>query len=401
MNARPTALRPLLIGQAVLIGGLTLSFPFLTLYLHERRGLPMGLVGLSISAALVATAVGQAVGGELADLWGCKRVMAASLAGRAAATGLMSAAVAGEWPVPAMVALHCCAGFVGNLYDPAVRAWIAHEHPPADRPRAFGLLRVAANAAWAVGPAIGGLLAARSYAGLFAVTAASCAACLVWLWLAVPPAPAARREESFSPLAALSAARDRRFLAFCLLVVALAATMAQLVSPMSAHARVHAGLTEARIGLLFALNGLLVVLLQQKAARAVARGPLTSWLAIGALFYAAAWSWVGFAASWLALAAGMAVVTLGEVLVSPSMHSVAANLAPERERGRYMGFLGLSYQLGHALGPTLGGWGLERASWAPAPWLAAGALAAATSVGFRRLGRRLSPAQDGIFQEAS
>ncbi len=397
-----TSLRALLLCQAVLVGGLTLSFPFMTLYLHQERGLPMGFVGLVISASLLATAVGQGVGGELSDSWGCKRVMAAGVAGRGVFTALMAWAIAADWPLPALALAHLCAAFMGNLYDPAVKSWVAQEHPASDRVRAYGLLRMAANAAWAVGPALGGFMAGFSYAMMFGVTAAVCGVALALLLWAVPPSPAAsEREGGFDLVALASVARDPRYLRFCLLTVALGLMMAQLVAPLSVHATEHGGLTEVQLGALFAVNGGLVVLLQRPATSAVLGRRLTAAAVAGCAFYAAGWPFIGFASGWWALAAGMAVVTLGEVTLSPTMNALAANLAPERNRGRYLGFHGLSYQLGHAAGPLLGGLGIEHLSgrWTPAPWVAAGAMAGACGIGFHMLGKGLGPDEQGLSRD--
>lgn len=393
-----TALRTLLLCQGVLVAGLALSFPFMTLYLHQRRGLPMGLTGLSVSLSVVATAVGQGLGGELSDLWGCKRVMTLSLAGRVVLTALMALAIALSWPVWAISALLVSAGFCGSFYDPAVRAWIAVEHPAGGRVRAYGLLRVASNAAWAVGPAVGGFMAGASYALMFGATSALCLVCLVFLVWVVPDSPAARTGEGFGWGAVASVAGDARFLEFSLLSVAAAAVMSQLVAPLSVHATTHGGLTEPQVGLLFALNGGLVVLLQRAATGVISSRALTSAAALGCLLYAAGWSWMGFARGWPLFAAAMTVVTLGEIVVSPSLQALAANLAPDRLRGRYIGFHGLMQQLGTALGPLLGGLGQQHLGgrWIPAPWLAIGAVAALSGWGFSCLGRHLGPAEQGL-----
>lgn len=404
MTEKPkTALRALLLCHGVLVAGLALSFPFLTLYFHEKRGLPMGLVGLAVSGAVAAAAVGQALGGELADVWGCKRVMGLAIAFRALFTALLAAAVAGTWPVPVIVGLHVLGAFTGNMYGPAVRAWIAHEHPARERAVAYSSLRVAQNAAWAVGPAIGGFMAGWSYALMFAATSALSLVCLALLKLFVPAAPAIRSGAGFAWTGTAAAARDPRFLELGILSLIVTCSMAQLVAPLSVHATAHGGLTETQVGFLFGVNGALVVLFQQAATRAVSRMALTKAASAGCLFYLAGWSWIGFARGWWALAFGMAIVTLGEIIVSPSLETIAANLAPSRLKGRYLGFHGLLQSLGQALGPLLGGLGFEHLSgrWAPAPWIAAGALAGAAGWGIRRLGRRLNEAEEGlVLQEA-
>lgn len=405
MSEKPkTALRALLLCHGVLVAGLALSFPFLTLYFHEKRGVSMSLAGLAVSGAVAAAAVGQALGGELSDVWGCKRVMGAALVFRAAFTALLACAVHFSWSVPAIIALHVAGAFTGNLYGPAVRAWIAHEHPAHARAEAFGSLRVAQNAAWAVGPAVGGFMAGWSYALMFAATSASSLLCLGLLFGLVPDAPAARTGEGFAWSGVASVARDGRFLELGLISLVIACSMAQLVAPLSVHATAHGGLSETAVGFLFAINGALVVLFQRAATRAVSRYALTSAAAAGCLFYLAGWSWIGFARGWWMLALGMAIVTMGEIVLSPSIEALAANLAPARLKGRYLGFQGLLQSFGQALGPLLGGLGFEHMSgrWTPAPWLAAGALAGAAGWGFRRLGRRLDRAEQGFaLQEAA
>jgi MFS family permease len=202
----------------------------------------------------------------------------------------------------------------------------------------------------------------------------------------------------------LAAARDGRFLELSAIGLIIAASMAQLVAPMSVHATAHAGLTETEVGFLFAINGAYVVLFQQAATRLVSRVPLTLAAGAGCLFYLAGWSWIGFARGWAALAIGMVIVTTGEVVVSPSLEALAANLAPDDRKGRYLGFQGLLQSFGQALGPLLGGLGFQyfRGAWAPAPWVAAGALAGAAGWGFHRLGRRLGPAEQGlVLQETA
>lgn len=405
MTPKPkTALQALLLCHGVLVAGLALSFPFLTLYFHEKRGLPMGLAGLAVSAAVAAAAVGQSIGGELADVMGCKRVMGLALAFRVVFTALLACAVALSWPVPAIIALHVLGAFTGNLYGPAVRAWISHEHPAHERAHAFSSLRVAQNAAWAVGPAVGGFMAGLSYALMFAATSALSLLCLALLAFLVPAAPAARSGEGFAWSGTLSVARDGRFLELALLGLLIACSMAQLVAPMSVHATAHGGLTETQVGFLFAINGALVVLFQKAATRLVSRYALSSAAAAGCLFYVAGWSWIGFSRGWWPLALGMAVVTTGEIVVSPSLEALAANLAPARTKGRYLGFQGLLQAFGQALGPLLGGLGFEycRGPLIPLPWLTAGLLAGGAAFGFRRLGRRLDASEQGlVLQEVA
>ena len=78
-------------------------------------------------------------------------------------------------------------------------------------------------------------------------------------------------------------------------------------------------------------------------------------MAAGALFYAFGVGSValghGFWAFWLS----MVILTLGEMMLVPTGTTLAANLAPPDQRGRYMGVYSLAWSLGIGLGPAIGG----------------------------------------------
>ena len=52
----------------------------------------------------------------------------------------------------------------------------------------------------------------------------------------------------------------------------------------------------------------------------------------------------------------MAVMTLGELIMSPTMSDLAAKMAPENARGRYMSVLSLARPFGQGIGPALLGY---------------------------------------------
>ncbi len=392
---------PLLVSQCVLVSGLALSFPFFALYLHGVRGLPMSLVGAALSLTLFLTALTQLVGGELSDTLGAKPVMEASVGTYALMTALMAWAMHREAPVWLLIVIHVSAGFCGSFFNSAVRCWIASACPPRERLVGYGRLRVAINLGWAIGPALGGVMAQKSYALLFAVTSAACLTCFALVRWTVAAQPHTRSGEAFSLRETLSVVSDRRFLRFCFYGFLIAAVMAQLVVSLSIHSVRYVGLSEAQVGRLFTLNGLLVVLGQSFISHRLKRHRLSAGLAAGCLFYAAGYAWVGFAGSLPLMVLAVSVVTLGELVVSPGLQALAANLAPEKYQGRYLGFHGLSLQLGHACGPLSGGLALQALSphWSPAPWLLVSALAVVAAAGFHSFRRRLGPGEDGLHEK--
>jgi MFS family permease len=98
-----------------------------------------------------------------------------------------------------------------------------------------------------------------------------------------------------------------------------------------------------------------VIFFQYPVTRLIDLAPKYLIMALGSLLYGVGYlgmSWVG--AYGLALGA-IAMVTAGEITFTPTTYAVAGELAPEKRRGHYMGFFGLSETLGMSFGPLIGG----------------------------------------------
>jgi len=342
---------------------------------------------------VLTTAFSQALGGELSDRLGRRRVLALSLWSRAATTALLALAIRGRWPLGWMIAIHLTSTFLAHFFEPAARGWVADHAGARERHRGYALLRTATHGGFAAGPALGGFLAERSYAALFLASAAVCALCAMGVSWLRDDAPKSAPEQRFDAAGALQAARDPLFLRLCALNALISVAMAQLVVPLSLYATRFAGLRDAQLGLLLSLNGAMTVLLQVPAARAMTGVPLSRAIVAGCLAYALGFAWVGHAGGFAALACAVAVITLGELLVPTAVQAVAANMAPARQRGRYLGFLGLSRQLGASIGPAAGCAALEIATarGAAGHWHAVAGVSALAALGFWVLGGRLGP----------
>src|SRR5258706_6640078 len=103
----------------------------------------------------------------------------------------------------------------------------------------------------------------------------------------------------------------------------------------------------------------MVVFFQALVTRAAARARRSHALALGAAFYGAGFLVIGLSTSLAGVVVGAGIVTLGELLSIPTSVALAAELAPEESRGRYLGAYGLFLDLGHGTGQILGGAGLS------------------------------------------
>ena len=159
--------------------------------------------------------------------------------------------------------------------------------------------------------------------------------------------------------------------------------MAQLIDTFSVYSVEIVGISKAQLGSLYTLNGLMVVFLQIPITRLLARYSLSAQLACGAFLYAIGYSLVGFLGGYEYFVLIIAVVTVGEIVMSPPSLALTSRMAPEGRMGRYMGIYGFFVASGWSFGPLLGGVVLDRFSGSPAvAWMLISALAVIAGLGY-------------------
>lgn len=348
--------------------------PFMGLYLTRERGLDAGQAGLLVSAYGLGSVAGNLIGGYLADRVGRRATLVAGLV----LGGTAAIVLAFVRDIAAITVLVTAIGLLGDLYRPALQAAVADVVPAADRTRAYALLYWAINLGVAVGLSLAGFVAERSFTALFVIDGVTSLAFAAIVLTRVPetrPPGAAAGEPAWRGLSV--AFRDRHLVAFLgvNLVAMLVMFQFQVALPvdMAAH-----GIAPSSFGVLMALNGAGVVLLQAPVVALVARRDPARVLATSALLVGAGYAFHGIGHTPALYALGVLVWTLGEVVGEPFLASTVASLAPPDRRGRYQGALSMSWGLASFLAPALGGVVMARWS-AAALWsscLAVGALAA-------------------------
>ncbi len=341
----------------VSIGG-SMWWPFVTILLREQLGLPLTqvtlLFTLNSAAGLIATSfVGPAV-----DRFGRRTAMIAGLVMSGLALVMMGLVhgLAG-WALALTLT-----GLFNPMYRVGSDAMVADLIPEKERANAYSVMRMSNNLGVAVGPAMGGVVIAISYSlAFFAAGAASLVYALIVLLLvretlrsaAPSQAGAAGQRESrgFGPVF-----RDRRFVAFCLLMILATIPSPILWMLMPAYAKANFGVLEQQAGFIMSTNALMVVLLQVPVTRWSSQRPHLRVLALGALIYALGVGSVALGAGFWAFWLSMVVLTFGELLIAPTGTAYAANAAPSAMRGRYMGLYGLTWGVAFGIGPVLGGW---------------------------------------------
>ncbi|MGW2021534.1 MDR family MFS transporter [Streptomyces decoyicus] len=369
---------------------------FLALYLTVERGYSAsyaGLVGALYGLGGVISSVGA---GVLADRLGRRPTMLIAQLSTAASVALLGFM---ESPV-AIAVVTGVVGMATNASRPAVQAMMADIVAPEDRVRAFSLNYWAINLGFAISSTAAGLIAQHGYLVLFlgeATLVLGCALIVFWKLPESRPAasgPAGQDDAGAAPapVSMLTVLRDGRFMTVVglNLLLALLFQQAYVSMPVSMG---QDGFTSADFGLVIAVNGVLVVLLQIPVTRFIEHRSPAMLLIGSALLAGYGFGLTALAGSVAMYAVAVGVWTLGEIINSPTQMGLVVRLSPLHGRGRYQGMYSLSWSIASLAAPLLGGTVIDHYG-ADALWAGCAVVGTVAALGYGLLLRSL-PGQAG------
>jgi MFS family permease len=352
----------------------TLIEPFLGVYLIAVRGFSVAAAGAVLAIYALGSMASQILGGWLADRLGRRATLTVGML----ANGASLIALGYTTAAPAVIAMTFAAGATIDMYRPAAQALVADLIPAAERARAYGLISWAANLGFSAAMLAGGMLAQTGFRWLFWADALTCVAFAALAWRALPAAPARAVAQATQPRGFADVLHDRVMAGFMLVVLGQTIVYQQgfTTLPIAMHA---AGFPPRGYGLVMALNGIVIVIVQPLAGTWLGRHDQGLVIVAGNVLLGA-----GFAVTCLALslqgyAGAVSIWTLGEIATAAASGAIVASCAPAHLRGRYLGLYGAVCSLGALLAP-LGGTQLLSAG-TPALWLTCGAVAGTASLG--------------------
>jgi MFS family permease len=341
------------------LGG-NLIYPFFSLYVTAKFDVGFSMVGLVLGAQTAGRMLGGVLGGGLADRYGRKKLMLFGLL----VSGLFSTVIifVNHFYVLFLVAV--IAGFLGAMAGPAHQAMLADILPEDKRSSGFGVLRVVYNLTVAIGPLIGGFISDASYNWLFigdAITSAITFFIVLKLLDETLPerSPEEKEAEAGSDKIGLKGylqvLKDRDFVMLLGFLMLTFAVMMQMLSTLSVYMRDVQGFPNRYYGYILSLNAIMVVLMQFPVTRQADKMKPFIALAIGAAFSTFGYAMFGFVDGLLPFALAMAILTIGEMVIDPLSETLAAKLAPEDKRGRYMAALNLAVSVSYLATPYMAG----------------------------------------------
>ena len=352
-------------------GGLLNAFgngvviPFMIIYLHNVRGISLGIAGLAAATQSASALLSGFLAGTLTDRVGAKRVLLAALAVTTVAFALMPT-IQEVWQA---FAVYVVWGAGSGAFWPSQSTLLAGLTPAARRSPAYALQRLTMNLGVAVGGVAAGLIATvahpRSFTVLFLI---NCGTFLAYMAvLTRVQAPELHPEGAAGRWREVG--RDRLFVAYTVLNAAfMAAAISLMVELLPAFAKNVTRVNERQVGIIFALDSIGIVLFQLPLAKLLeGRRRMKGLAAMGAVWAVslmvvwAAGEWTRTTTAAIVLCGAMLVFALGECLHGAIHAPLGVDLAPPRLLGRYLALSSLSWQVGWIVGPAGGGFLLQHA----------------------------------------
>jgi predicted MFS family arabinose efflux permease len=355
---------------------------FTSLYLTKILHFSIAEAGIIMSFYGMGSVLGSYAGGWLTDRMDTFRIMFCSLIASGSVLLLMLVAERKELIMAVMFTY----AFVSDIFRPANSAAMATYSNADNRTRSVSLIRLAVNLGFSVGPAVGGFVALwLGYHWLFIIDAATSIAAAFMLYIYLPKNKFIKTGEHHAVLAnsETSAYRDKLYLFFILLVALFGICFFQLFASIPQYFSKVCKYNEQTIGLLLALNGLLVVIIEMPLIAYIEnKQHVFSFIIAGVLCLPIAFSLLLFGREMMVFAIIYTlIITLSEILAMPFMMNYALSRPKKARQGQYSALYSISYGIANIAAPSIG-LGIAAAYGFNAMFVFLITLSALTAIGF-------------------
>ena len=327
-------------------------FPFFALFL-QSRAFSKAEIALVLAAISGGGLIAPLVAGYLSDSIGRRNTLVLSLVSSAVTLVAMYFCKTLE-SLMVMSAIH---GFSAFLFGPPANALMTDLLPPEKRVTAFALFRLALNAGFAAGPTVAGLLFEKSPFLIFIGDASTTLAfaVLAYIWLPHGLRTIEGKASSLSVIyhswkeAILDMAKFGPMIQFLVSTFLIAICFQQVFNVLSI-ASTDNGLSPAQFGIVMAFNGIVIVVVELPLCQWLQRIDYRRVIYCGYLLLALGTASFFLATTMTGYVFAMTLFTLGEIVSFPIAMAYMSKLTPEKYRGRYFGFKGMTWSLAGVAG---------------------------------------------------
>jgi len=364
----------------------TMVIPFLTVYLTSH-GYSLAQAGYVMAAFGFGSILGGYLGGRLTDRFGHYYVQVISLL----LNGIFFILLGQMHTLLQFAICIFVLSSLGESFRPANSAAIAIYSNESNRIRCYSLNRLAVNLGWAIGPAIGGILASIDYQLLFWVDGLTCiiASFLLYFLFSEAKGNAPHKKVVQLGKQLSSPYRDKIFLfgMFCLFLVGVC--FFQMFNVATVYFKQVLYLRENVIGAVLALNGLIIALVEMVLVYKLEnRRSSMIYMISGAFLIGTSFLVLNISHALVFLVLQMIVITLGEMLLFPFLNNFWVRRSNEANRGQYAAVYTMAFSAAIVTAPTMAS---QVATWLgfPVLWLLNFILCSFAALGFFLLKKRM------------
>ncbi|MBK8620644.1 MAG: MFS transporter [Saprospiraceae bacterium] len=329
--------------------------PFMSIYLTSSLKFSLSDAGYVMGFYGAGSILGAYTGGVLTDKYNYHIVQIAALGGSSVLLLLIPSLVT-FWPLVGCIFIF---SFLSDMLRPANSVAIATYSKTETRVRSFSLMRLSINLGFAIGPALGGLIAYHfGYSWIFYFDGATCLIALLLIFMYLPYKPnipeVTENPETFLPQGK-SAYTDFTYLTFIGLVIMFGSLFFQLFTTVPVYLKEISGYSEMSIGLFMAFNGLLIVVFEMPLIQKLEKRQ-DSFSFIGKGFYILALSFVLLLFNEFGIFFTILYtlfITISEMFIMPFMINYAISRPGHGRQGQYMALYSMGYGVSHILAPTI------------------------------------------------
>lgn len=376
----------------------TMVIPFLTVYLTFELHFPLEQAGITITIYGIGAIAGAILGGKLSDKLGFYPIQFWSLV----LNGVMFIILGQMRTFPQFAVTIFILGMVGEGFRPANAAAVVHYSDESSRLRSYSLIRLAVNMGWAIGPAVGGLLASFNYSLLFWADGITCIAAALLLRAVLKPVhgPAKKEVKKEAAKGGGSAYRDGRYIFFIILVMLNGICLFQMFNIVPVFFKEKLLMSEAMIGLSMSVNGVAIALFEMILVYKLEnKRPDVLYIGYGVIMMGASYLLFNIFPPYVFVAFIYALsFTIAEMLTMPFMNNFWIHRSQDHNRGEYAGLYTVAYCVSTIVAPTLGAYVVRHlgyANW----WYTVAAICTLTFFGFRLLLPKRAQSVQGISGE--
>ncbi|MBL7925019.1 MAG: MFS transporter [Bacteroidia bacterium] len=328
---------------------------FTSLYMTRELHFSIGQAGVVMSFYGIGSVLGSYAGGWLTDRKNYFDVMVASLL----LSGLVLFSLLFVKTLYGIAAVIFIYALTADAFRPANSKAIAVYSDALNRTRSVSLVRLAVNLGFTVGPAVGGFIALYlGYKWLFVIDALTTFGAAGLLYFYLPRQTLTHTPQASKVLAnsSTSAYRDLRYLCFIFLVALYGTCFFQIFASVPQYFSKVCHYNEDVIGLLLALNGFMVVLVEMPMILKLEGSKrIFPFIIAGTACLPVCFALLYFGGEQMAWAILYTIIiTLSEVLAMPFMMNYSLSRPVKERQGQYAALYSIAFGIANIAAPVAG-----------------------------------------------